>query len=132
MPGSGRADRHSRLPAASPSHTFRTGTQVQSRLPRPVSSIDLLRARHIEAREIVLELRQSPSTNVQVRSVDEIAASLAEGTVYFPCLVLGRTPTSVITEGHRAERCLRNSQSAVAQKSIFHMNLLFSYVRMNP
>jgi hypothetical protein len=40
MPGSGRADRRSKLLAASPLHTFRMGTQVQSRLPRPASSIE--------------------------------------------------------------------------------------------
>jgi hypothetical protein len=43
MPGSGRADRRSRLLVPSPLHTVRTGTQVQSRLPRPASSIDLLK-----------------------------------------------------------------------------------------
>jgi hypothetical protein len=51
--------------------------------------------------------------------------------VYLPRLVLGRTPTPVIAEGHRAERCLGNSKSTVAQKSVFHMNLLSSYVRTN-
>jgi hypothetical protein len=51
MPGSGHADRRSRLPAASPLHTCHTGTRVQSGLPRPVSSSDPLRASDLSSRD---------------------------------------------------------------------------------
>src|SRR5260370_37826976 len=60
-----------------------------------------------------------------------MAPSFAEAIVHLPRLVLGGPPTPVFAEGHRADRGLRTPKAAVAQKSIFHMNLLFCYVRMN-
>src|SRR6266699_1575697 len=72
------------------------------------------------------EERFARPVGIEVSGIDEIAPGLAESIVYLSHLVLGRTPTPVIAKGHRAERCLRNSKSAVAQKSVFHMNLLFS------
>src|SRR5580704_10977090 len=74
----------------------------------------------------IAEKRFAGPIRVDIGSVDEIAAGVAEGVVYFPCLVLGRTPTPVVAEGHRAERRFRNSKSAVSQKSIFHIRLLCS------
>jgi hypothetical protein len=61
---------------------------------------------------------------VHVRGVDEIAPGLAESVVHLSCLILCGTPAPLLTEGHGAERCLRNLESAVAQKSVSHMRLL--------
>jgi hypothetical protein len=41
-------------------------------------------------------------------------ACLAERVLHPPCLVLCGAPTPLFAEGHRAERCLRNTPSTVA------------------
>jgi hypothetical protein len=67
---------------------------------------------------------------VKVGGVDEIAPGLAEGIVHLACFVLGRTPAPFIAEGHCAEGRLRNSESGVAQKSVFHVKSPFSLWRV--
>src|SRR5260370_33574058 len=46
----------------------------------------------------IAEKRFAGPIRVDIGSVDEIAAGVAEGVVYLPCLLLGRTPTPVVTE----------------------------------
>ena len=58
--------------------------------------------------------RFAGTVGVDVRGVDEIAASLAEGVVDLAGFVLGGTPAPVLAEGHGAKGSFGNSQTAVA------------------
>jgi hypothetical protein len=51
---------------------------------------------------------------------------LAEGVVNLARLVLDRTPAPFLAEGRGAERRLRNPESGVTQKSVFHVKSPFS------
>jgi hypothetical protein len=51
---------------------------------------------------------------------------LAKGVVHLARFVFDRTPAPFLAEGHCAERRLRNPESGVAQKSVFHVKSPFS------
>src|SRR6202011_1127405 len=95
------------------------------------SGIGVFRGQH-HALPVVLhkitEERFTGPVCVDVSRVDEIAAGLTKSVVDPSRLVFGGAPTPIIAESHRAKRCLRNSKSAVAQKAVSHVNLLFCYV----
>ena len=61
------------------------------------------------------EERFARPVGVEIGGLNEIAPGLAEGVVHLSRFVLGRTPTPLLAEGHRAERGLRNSKPAVTQ-----------------
>src|ERR1700674_4671697 len=72
----------------------------------PRSSVGIFRGHH-HALTVVFhklaEKRFARSVCVKGGGVDEIPARLAEGIAHLPCLVLGRTPTPFIAEGHGAK-----------------------------
>ena len=73
------------------------------------------------------EKRFARPIGVRVGGVDEIPPRLAKGVVHPARLVLDRTPAPFLAEGRGAERGLRNPESGVAQKSVFHVKSPFRY-----
>lgn len=67
------------------------------------------------------------AVGVDIGSVDEVAARVAESVVNFAGFVFGGAPAPFFPESHGAESCFRNSKTAVAQESISHGRILFVF-----
>ena len=65
-------------------------------------------------------VRFASTVGIEISSVDEVAAGVAESVVNFAGFAFDGAPAVFFSQNHGAKRCFRNSKTAVAQEPISH------------